>query len=82
MLTPTWSSWMAAIAPMLSRQLAQYPASRIVMMGPEPECRLPAAALRRTAVDWLARADIAERSSAEMRLALGGSHGPYPTPVA
>jgi DNA-binding NarL/FixJ family response regulator len=62
-------------------ELAGYPRDRIVVVGPEPDAAYMAAALRQGAGTWLARDDIGDRLSAEMRRTLGCSHGPCPTPA-
>lgn len=62
-------------------QLDDYPCDRIVVIGPEPDTAYQAAALRQGAGAWVARDDIADRLSAEMRGALGCTHGPCPTPA-
>lgn len=58
-----------------------YPRERIVVVGPEPDAAYMTAALRDGAGGWVARDDIADRLSIEMRHALGCIHGPCP-PVA
>ncbi|HVT75879.1 MAG TPA: hypothetical protein VHD87_02530 [Acidimicrobiales bacterium] len=62
-------------------QLADYPCNRVVVIGPEPDRAYKAAALRHGAGAWVARDDVGERLSAEMRHALGCHHGPCPTPT-
>lgn len=57
-----------------------YPRDRIVVVGPEPDSAYMAAALRDGAGGWVARDDIAERLSLEMRKALGCIHEPCPEP--
>jgi DNA-binding NarL/FixJ family response regulator len=59
-----------------------YPRDRIVVVGPEPDTAYMTAALRNGAGGWVARDDIADRLSAEMRRALGCIHGPCPSPSA
>ena len=57
-----------------------YPRDRIVVVGPEPDAAYMAAALRDGAGGWVARDDIAECLSLEMRKALGCIHEPCPAP--
>lgn len=57
-----------------------FPRDRVVVVGPEPDAAYMAAALRDGAGGWLARDDVAERLSTEMRGALGCVHGPCPSP--
>lgn len=57
-----------------------YPRDRIVVVGPEPDTAYMAAALRDGAGGWVARDDIADRLSTEMRRALGCVHEPCPSP--
>jgi hypothetical protein len=59
-----------------------YPRDRIVVVGPEPDTAYMTAALRNGAGGWVARDDIADGLSAEMRRALGCIHGPCPSPSA
>lgn len=59
-------------------RLAGYPCDRIVVIGSEPDDSYRAAALRHGAGAGLARDDVGERLSAEMRAALGCCHGPCP----
>ena len=59
-------------------QLSGYPCSRIIVVGPEPDAAYRAAALRDGAGAWVARDDVADRLSAEMRSALGCTHRPCP----
>ncbi len=58
-----------------------YPRDRIVVVGPEPDAAYMSAALRDGAGGWVARDNIADRLSAEMRRALGCIHGPCPSPA-
>ena len=58
-----------------------YPCDRIVVVGPEPDAAYMAAALRNGAGGWVARDDIADRLSSEMRRALGCIHEPCPAPA-
>lgn len=58
--------------------LAGYPCNRMVVIGPEPDIAYRTAALRNGAGGWVARDDLAEQLGAEMRHALGCSHGPCP----
>ena len=57
-----------------------YPRDRIVVVGPEPDAAYMAAALRHGAGGWVARDDVADSLSAEMRRALGCIHEPCPAP--
>ena len=52
--------------------------SRVVVIGQEPDIAYRVAALRQGAGGWVARDDVADLLSAEMRRALGCSHGPRP----
>ena len=55
-----------------------YPRERVVVVGPEPDVAYMTAALGQGAGGWLARDDVAERLSVEMRRALGCIHEPCP----
>lgn len=57
-----------------------YPRDRIVVVGPEPDTAYRAAARRDGVGGWVARDDIADQLSAEMRRALGCTHQPCPAP--
>ena len=57
-----------------------YPRQRVVVVGPEPDDAYMTAAFDQGAGGWLARDDVAERLSVEMRRALGCIHDPCPTP--
>ena len=48
-----------------------YPRSQVVVIGQEPDARARAAALRLGAGGWVARDEIAEQLTAEMRIVLG-----------
>ena len=65
-----------------SYQLVGFPRGRIVVIGPEPDTTYMNTALRQGAGAWVARDDVGERLSDEMRRALGCSHAPCPTPDA
>lgn len=67
--------------PRLAEKLACFPRNRIVVVGPEPYAAYRAAALRQGAGAWVARDEVGERLSTEMRLALGCRHGPCPAPM-
>jgi hypothetical protein len=62
-------------------QLGVYPCERIVVVGPEPDVAYKAVALQQGAGGWVARDDVADDLSAEMRKALGCIHSPCPTYV-
>ena len=57
-----------------------YPRERVVVVGPEPDAAYMNAALSHGAGGWLARDDVADRLSVEMRRALGCIHEPCPKP--
>ena len=57
----------------------EYPCERIVVVGPEPDAAYKAIALQNGAGGWVARDDVADDLSAEMRKALGCIHTPCPT---
>jgi len=59
-------------------QPTAYRRDRVVVIGPEPDGAYMAAALRDGAGGWVARDDVAEKLSAEMRKALGCVHQPCP----
>ena len=61
-------------------ELDGYRRDRIVVIGQEPDAAYRMAALRRGAGAWVARDDVADNLIAEMRGALGCSHGPRPQP--
>lgn len=67
--------------PRAAEQLAGFPRGRIVVVGPEPDAAYRASALRKGAGAWVARDDLGERLSTEMRLVLGCHHGPCPAPI-
>jgi DNA-binding NarL/FixJ family response regulator len=58
--------------------LAGFPRSRVVVIGPEPDAAYRRSALRDGAGAWLPRDAIGEELSSEMRQALGCRHGPCP----
>lgn len=58
--------------------LSTFPHQRIVVAGREPDSAYMQAATGDGAGGWVARDDVAERLSAEMRTALGCTHGPCP----
>lgn len=58
-----------------------YPCDRVVVVGPEPDAAYMAAAFRNGAGGWVARDDVADRLSFEMRRALGCIHEPCPAPA-
>ena len=54
------------------------PRTEVVVLGPEPDEAYMTAAFQQGAGGWVARDDVAEQLSAEMRSALGCVHGPCP----
>jgi DNA-binding NarL/FixJ family response regulator len=62
------------------RLLDSFPAARVVVIGPEPDSAYEHAARRGGAGGWLASDRIAEDLSRSMRMALGCTHWPCPTP--
>ena len=54
--------------------LAQSPGCRAVVIGPEPDAAYRAAAIRHGAAGWVARDEVAEQLTAQMRRALGCPH--------
>ena len=59
-------------------QPGDFPRERIVVVGREPDPAYMQAAMGDGAGGWVARDDVAEGLSAEMRTALGCIHGPCP----
>ena len=59
-------------------QSDDFPTGRIVVIGPEPDPAYMTLALGDGAGGWVARDDVAEGLSAEMRTALGCIHEPCP----
>ena len=59
-------------------QSDDFPRERIIVVGPEPDPAYMTLALSDGAGGWVARDDVAERLSAEMRTALGCIHEPCP----
>ena len=62
--------------------LGAFPASRVVVIGPEPDPAYERAARRGGAGAWLSQDRVGEDLSAAMRDALGCTHGPCPAPAA
>lgn len=58
-----------------------YPCRQMVIVGREPDAACRAFAERQGAGGWVAREDVADELSAEMRKALGCTHGPCPPAV-
>ena len=58
--------------------LAGFPRSQVVVIGPEPDAAYRRSALRDGAGAWLPRDAIGEELSSKMRRALGCRHGPCP----
>lgn len=54
---------------------------RVVVIGSEPDPAYRVDALRQGADGWVARDDLADGLSGELRRALGCSHGPRPAPL-
>lgn len=72
----------AAFPQCCSGQSDDFPPERIVVVGPEPDPAYRILALSDRAGGWVARDDVAEELSAEMRTALGCIHKPCPPPNA
>ncbi|MDQ2826703.1 MAG: hypothetical protein M3Y04_07075 [Actinomycetota bacterium] len=60
--------------------LADFPAGRTVVIGPEPDPSYRRAVLDRGAGAWLSREDLGEELSGALRQILGCSHCPCPPP--
>jgi hypothetical protein len=58
-----------------------YPCRRMVIVGREPDAAYRAVAESQGAGGWVAREDVADELSVEMRKALGCTHGPCPPSV-
>ena len=61
--------------------LGTIPASRVVVIGPEPDPAYEHAARRAGAGAWLSRDRVGEELGSALRTALGCTHGPCPAPV-
>lgn len=62
--------------------LGAFPASRVVVIGPEPDPAYEHAARRSGAGAWLSQDRVGEDLSSAMRIALGCTHGPCPVPMS
>lgn len=62
--------------------LGAFPASRVVVIGPEPDPAYERAARRGGAGAWLSQDRVGEDLSAAMRAVLDCTHGPCPAPAA
>lgn len=58
--------------------LGELPPGRVIVVGPEPDHAYRDAALGNGAAGWLARDEVADKLSAEMRRVLGCRHDPCP----